>query len=90
MTQVVIDIGANEGGISLYAAAHGYVVVSFEVFPDNQKVTRQEAKGAGLQSCLFLVNGAVSDKENQIIRFIDGEQTTNDRQQVSVVFLAPP
>jgi FkbM family methyltransferase len=66
----VVDIGANQGFFSLYAASRGAVVYAFEPCIDNFQMLQWNISKNGLENCVKPFNAAVTDKEGKVNLFV--------------------
>lgn len=62
----VVDIGANQGFFSLYAASKGAQVLSVEPEQANFGILSENIRGNGLDDRICSFNGAVSTREGEI------------------------
>jgi FkbM family methyltransferase len=84
----VIDIGANQGFFSLYAASQGATVYAFEPCEDNLEILHWNVSKNGFQRSIKIVNAAVTDRQGEVDLFvgfdssgsvISGAVTTRDQ-----------
>jgi FkbM family methyltransferase len=66
----VIDIGANQGFYSLYAASQGASVYAFEPCVDNFEILKWNVAKNGLEGRVKLFNEAVAAKKGEVKLFI--------------------
>ncbi len=69
---VVVDIGANQGVFSLYAASRGAKVYAVEPQKDNYEILCANIERNGLTGQIVPVFGAVAVKEGEIALFVPG------------------
>ena len=65
----VLDVGANEGGISAFCAALGHRVHAIEALPVNQRTLRALACANGFEDKLVLHPFAASNVSGDVICF---------------------
>jgi FkbM family methyltransferase len=73
----VIDIGANQGFYSLYAASHGANVYAYEPCADNFEVLKWNVAKNNLEERVKTFNEAVAGKKGEVKLFI-GLDTSGD------------
>jgi FkbM family methyltransferase len=66
----VLDIGANQGFFSLYAASRGASVFAFEPCSDNFEMLKWNVARNGLDSSVHAFNQAVTGKKGSIAFFV--------------------
>jgi FkbM family methyltransferase len=66
----VLDIGANQGFFSLYAAVKGATVYAFEPCSDNFSVLSENVHANGLEDKIKLFNAAVTGKNGPVLFFV--------------------
>lgn len=66
----VIDIGANQGFFTLYAASQGATVYAFEPCVDNFGILQWNVSKNGLQGSVKMVNAAVTNKQGKVNLFV--------------------
>src|ERR1039457_5338179 len=66
----VIDIGANQGFFTLYAASKGANVYSFEPCTDNFEILKWNVKKNGLEDRVKMHNEAVTGKKGRVQLFV--------------------
>jgi FkbM family methyltransferase len=66
----VVDIGANQGFFSLYAASQGATVYSFEPSEDNFEMLRWNVAKNGLEGSIHAFNQAVTGKQGNVTFFV--------------------
>ncbi|MGI5216266.1 FkbM family methyltransferase [Nocardia sp. CA-290969] len=60
-TGILIDIGANIGAVSIYAASLGATVIAYEPEPDNLALLQQNIAGNGMAERVVVHAAAVTD-----------------------------
>jgi FkbM family methyltransferase len=66
----VVDIGANQGFFSLYAASKGAIVFAFEPCTDNWDILRQNVVTNNLENNIRIFNLAVTGEEGAVTLFV--------------------
>ncbi|OFV97952.1 MAG: hypothetical protein A3H28_07165 [Acidobacteria bacterium RIFCSPLOWO2_02_FULL_61_28] len=69
-SMTAIDIGANQGFFSLYAASKGATVYAFEPCQENFAVFRWNVENNGLGEQVRMFNSAVTGKKGQVALFV--------------------
>lgn len=66
----VVDVGANQGFYSLYAASKGATVYAFEPCKENFNVLKWNVDKNGLRDQVEIFNTAVAGKEGRVALFV--------------------
>lgn len=66
----VIDVGANQGFFTLYAASKGATVYAFEPCVENFEILNWNISKNGLEGRVKMVNAAVTNKEGKVNLFV--------------------
>jgi len=66
----VVDVGANQGFFSLYAASKGATVYAFEPCAENLGVLSWNVERNGLRGHVKMFNTAVAGKEGRVVLFV--------------------
>ena len=67
---IVIDVGANQGFFSLYAASKGAIVYAIEPCSDNFAVLQENVSTNGVDNQVKLLNAAVTGRTGKIPLFV--------------------
>lgn len=87
---VVIDLGANIGAFSLYAAKQGAIVYAVEPEPNNIKALEKNISLNNFSDKIFILPYAISDKKGvAIINDNGGDSTIKDDEGGTEVELMP-
>lgn len=73
----VIDVGANQGFFTLYAASKGATVYAFEPCVDNFEVLQWNVSKNGLEDCVKMFNVAVTNKLGKVNLFVGLDTSGN-------------
>lgn len=73
----VVDVGANQGFFTLYAASKGATVYAFEPCADNFDVLKWNVTRNGLEDRVKLFNVAVTSKKGEVSLFVGRDASGN-------------
>jgi FkbM family methyltransferase len=83
--KTVIDIGANQGFFTLYAASRGARVFSFEPLEENIAILRENVKRNGLEDRVTAFHAAVTGTEKEITLFFGENTHGNARSETASI-----
>lgn len=83
--KTVIDIGANQGFFTLYAASRGAKVFSFEPLMENVEILKRNLKQNGLEDRVTVFHAAVTGGEREIELFLGLNEHGNPRSETASI-----
>lgn len=83
--KTVIDIGANQGFFTLYAASRGARVYSFEPLEENIAILRENVKRNGLEDRVTAFHAAVTGTEEEITLYFGENTHGNARSETASI-----
>ena len=81
----VVDIGANQGFFTLYAASRGARVFSFEPLTENVELLKENVRRNGLEDRVTVFHAAVTGLEREIKLFVGLNQAGNTRSETASI-----
>lgn len=83
--KTVIDVGANQGFFTLYAASRGARVFSFEPMSENVAVLRRNVASNGLGDKVTVFHAAVTGLEKEVQLFVGSNAQGNARSETASI-----
>ncbi len=83
--KTVIDIGANQGFFTLYAAAQGARVFSFEPVAENIELLKENVARNGLSDQVTVFHAAVTGVETEVSLYVGANEQGNTRSETASI-----
>lgn len=83
--KTVVDVGANQGFFSLYAASRGARVYAFEPVAENANMFRRNVEQNGLSDRVTLFEAAVTSGETEVTLFVGFNKLGNPRSETASI-----
>ncbi len=83
--KVVIDIGANQGFFTVYAASRGARVFAIEPVAENAELLRENVRRNGLEDRVTLFEAAVTGTDTEVSLFVGSNVHGNARSETASI-----
>lgn len=83
--KTVIDIGANQGFFTLYAASRGAKVFCFEPVQENIDLLKENVARNNLSDQVTVFHGAVTGNETEITLYVGANERGNTRSETASI-----